>query len=204
MGHINIEIKAKTADQDYIRKILKSQNADFKGVDHQIDTYFKVSSGRLKLREGNIENYLIYYERDNKSGPKQSNVNLYKCEQESSLKDILGKSLGVLAIVDKKREIYWIDNVKNSEFLSTPKTMGFSGVKFHLDNVKNLGTFVEIEAIDYKGNIGKEKLLNQCNYYMDLFKISKKDLISVSYSDLLSKKSWIFRILGNAFMPNTK
>jgi len=169
--HINIEIKAKSENQDYIRIILRSKDANFKGIDHQIDTYFRVPSGRLKLREGNIENYLIGYARNNKSGPKQSKVSLYKCEPKSSLKEILTKSLGILAVVDKRREIYFIDNVK-----------------FHLDYVKGLGKFVEIEAIDYKGNVGKKKLLSQCNYYIDLFKISQKDLISDSYSDLLMKK----------------
>lgn len=71
MNHINIEIKAKCSQPDKIRDFLKSQSAEFKGVDHQIDTYFKVNKGRLKLREGNIENNLIYYERENKQGPKQ-------------------------------------------------------------------------------------------------------------------------------------
>ena len=60
MEHINIEIKAKCLNQIRIREIIKSHKADFKGIDHQIDTYFKVSSGRLKLREGNIENYLNF------------------------------------------------------------------------------------------------------------------------------------------------
>lgn len=73
-----IEIKAKSHNQETIRNILKSKNAVFKGVDHQIDTYFKAISGRLKLREGNIENYLIWYNRENKSGPKHSTVLLYK------------------------------------------------------------------------------------------------------------------------------
>ncbi len=74
MPIINIEIKAATADQDGIRKILRSLNADFKGTDHQTDTYFKVNHGRLKLREGNIENNLIWYERENIKGPKQANI----------------------------------------------------------------------------------------------------------------------------------
>lgn len=63
MKSTNIEIKAKSTQQDKIRKILKDLGADFKGTDHQIDTYFNVVSGRLKLREGNIENALIHYER---------------------------------------------------------------------------------------------------------------------------------------------
>ena len=66
MVYINIEIKAKCNNQEEIRKILQSKNADFKGVDHQINTYFKANSGRLKLREGNIENVLAWYQKENK------------------------------------------------------------------------------------------------------------------------------------------
>lgn len=168
MSHINIEIKARCNNQDKIRHILKLQNADFKGIDHQIDTYFKVKNGRLKLREGNIENFLIYYERGNTVAAKQSDVTLFKTEPGSTLKEILTKANGILAVVDKKREIYFVENIK-----------------FHLDTVQNLGTFVEIEAIDKSGSIGKEKLLAQCEKYMKLFQIPKSDLISNSYSDLL-------------------
>lgn len=170
--NINIEIKALCSDHDKVRNFLKSHNADFKGIDHQIDTYFKVSKGRLKLREGNIENNLIYYERENKQGPKQSDFTLFKSSPESSLKSILINSCGVLIVVDKIREIYFIENVK-----------------FHLDTVLGLGTFMEIEAIDTSGNIGKEKLLEQCNNFLKELNILDSDLVSVSYSDLLLKSS---------------
>jgi predicted adenylyl cyclase CyaB len=171
MGHLNIEIKARSHNNVLIKDILVDRGADFKGIDHQIDTYFKVNFGRLKLREGNIENYLIHYSRINQEGPKQSNVILYKTSVGDSLKQILTESLGVLAVVDKKREIYFIENVK-----------------FHLDNVLNLGSFVEIEAIDKNLDIGKPKLLEQCNFYMDLLGIFQEDLISCSYSDMLLGK----------------
>lgn len=174
MAYINIEIKARSNNQEQIREILKSRNADFKGIDHQIDTYFKVSLGRLKLRQGKIENHLIYYQRENKQGPKQSDVVLFKSDPKSSLKEILTKALGILVVVDKKREIYFIDNVK-----------------FHIDTVEDLGTFVEIEAIDSDGTIGKAKLLKQCQFYLDLFEVSQKDLISVSYSDLLLEQKQV-------------
>lgn len=172
MPHVNIEIKAKCSDQDKIREFLTSHNADFKGTDHQIDTYFKIPSGRLKLREGNIENYLIYYNREDKKGPKQSDVTLLKTDSERSPKEILVNALGILVVVDKKREIYFIDNVK-----------------FHLDTVESLGTFVEIEAIDNDGSISKKELLKQCNYYLGVFNISEDDLVSDSYSDLLLKQA---------------
>ncbi len=171
MKVLNIEIKAKLDNQDRIREILKSRNADFKGIDHQIDTYFKVNNGRLKLREGKIENHLIYYQRENKEGPKQSDITLFKSNPKSSLKEILTKALGILVVVNKQREIYFLDNVK-----------------FHIDTVKDLGMFLEIEAIDNDGTIKKEKLLEQCQYYLDLFQIPKNDLIPVSYSDLLLEK----------------
>jgi adenylate cyclase, class 2 len=168
MAHLNIEIKARTKDQEKIRKILFSEKADYKGTDHQIDTYLRVNSGRLKLREGNIENNLIHYQREDMQGPKCAEVILFHTAAGSPLKDILVRSLGVLIVVDKVREIYFIGNVK-----------------FHIDQVKNLGSFVEIEAIDADGTIGKEKLYEQCNHYLELFRIPPEDLVSVSYSDLL-------------------
>lgn len=170
MSHIIIEIKAHCKNPEQIRKKLMSQKADFKGIDHQVDTYFKATNGRLKLREGQIENTLIHYHRTNQAGPKKSEVTLYYPNPNSSLKKILTDSIGILTIVDKQRAIYFIDNVK-----------------FHLDQVKDLGSFVEIEAIDMEGNLGEAFLLKQCERYMSLFGIEKRDLIKHSYSDMLLK-----------------
>ena len=170
MPHLNVEMKARVLDVSKIRYILAQKNATFQGTDHQIDTYFRSPIGRLKLREGNIENNLIYYEREDVPGIKQSNIILSKTTQDKAIKQILEKVLGTLVVVDKIREIYWIDNVK-----------------FHIDNVAGLGSFVEIEAIDRDLNIGKEKLNGQCNFYLKLFDIPQEDMISCSYSDLLAE-----------------
>lgn len=171
MEHLNVEIKAKCSDQNKVREILKSRHADYIGVDHQVDTYFKVNSGRLKLREGDIENFLIYYDRGNEEGPKESKIILFKNNPSSTLKEILTTANGILAVVDKTREIYFIGNVK-----------------FHIDSVKNLGEFVEIEAIDKDGLIGKDKLYEQCKEYTKLLDILETDLVSCSYSDLIIGK----------------
>lgn len=168
MGPLNIEIKAHCPDPQAIRAILQASNAAFRGTDQQIDTYFRVNRGRLKLREGQIENYLVYYEREDQAGPKQSDVMLLPSTPGPSLKEILTKSLGVLVVVEKQREIYFIDNVK-----------------FHIDRVKSLGSFVEIEAIDVDGSLGKDKLLAQCQEFLKLFEIAPENLVAVSYSDLL-------------------
>ena len=48
---LNVEIKARCKDPNSIKEILDSRQADFKGIDHQVDTYFKVPNGRMKFRE---------------------------------------------------------------------------------------------------------------------------------------------------------
>ena len=168
MSFLNIEIKAGINNPDVIRQILKKQNSVFKGVDNQVDTYFNCSNGRLKLREGNIEHHLIHYKRENTSGPKDSIVTLYRPNPDSDIKEVLTNGLGVLVCVKKTREIYFIGNIK-----------------FHIDSVDRLGSFVEIEAIDETGNIGREQLQAQCVKFKTLFNINDADLIDCSYSDLL-------------------
>ncbi len=164
-----IEIKAKSSQSDEIRGKLQNKKAIFKGIDHQIDTYFNCPNGRLKLRQGNIETTLIHYNRANQSGPKNSQVSLHKPKSDdSNLNTVLSNAYGIKVIVDKKREIYFIENVK-----------------FHIDTVQGLGDFVEIEAIDEKGEFTLEQLQSQCNFYMKFLNIQDKDLIEVSYSDMI-------------------
>ncbi len=168
MAHLNIEIKARCCEPDQVRRALLPQGADFKGVDRQVDTYFRCPTGRLKLRQGQIENSLIHYRRDDQRGPKPARVMLCQTSPDSPLRDLLAEALGVLVVVEKRREIYFIENVK-----------------FHIDTVEGLGSFVEIEAIDSDGAIGAELLQKQCERYMELLAISGDDLIDCSYSDML-------------------
>ncbi len=170
MPHINFEFKARAHDLKALESKLLELNPIFIGEDHQVDTYFNVPKGRLKLREGNIENSLIYYERQNIADAKQSDILLYQHPADPSLKDILIKVHGVKVVVTKSRKIYFIENVK-----------------FHFDTIAELGTFVEVEAIDSTGDIGIETLKEQCKKYADFFEIKSSDFISLSYSDLILK-----------------
>jgi adenylate cyclase class 2 len=167
--HINIEIKARCHDLDAVRSHLVNHGAAFHGRDHQIDTYFATPTGRLKLREGNIENSLISYDRADIGGPKLSTVT--RCETKTvgpELKEVLTASLPVAAVVDKHREIFFINNVK-----------------FHLDTVEDLGTFVEIEAIDTDGVRSAYDLRRQCAHFVESLQIASEDMIEGSYSDML-------------------
>lgn len=168
MSHLNLEIKAYVDNLSPFREILISQNAVASGQIIQIDTYFNCSVGRLKLRENPDAALLIHYNRESKEGIKQSLVTMVTISNPAEIKNILKQALGIKIVVSKKREIYWIENVK-----------------FHLDTVDKLGMFAEIEAIDYEGTIGKEKLYAQCDYYLKLLKIPEQNLIKDSYSDLL-------------------
>jgi adenylate cyclase class 2 len=170
MAILNIEFKAVTGKLEELENRLKALHPVFIGEDHQVDSYFNVNEGRLKLREGNIENALICYHREDKAGSKASSVLLYQHQPGKGLKEILVSSLGIRAVVDKRRRIYFIDNVK-----------------FHFDTVLGLGTFIEVEAIDRDGSIGKEKLQKQCDRYAALFGIGKDEFIAVSYSDMIMK-----------------
>ncbi|MFN8243252.1 MAG: class IV adenylate cyclase [Ferruginibacter sp.] len=167
-GHLNYEFKARTADLEAAEQRLLALNPRFAGEDHQVDTYFKVAQSRLKLREGNIENALIWYHRPDTAGAKQSDVLLYQHQPDAALKEILTRVNGIDVVVDKRRRIYFIENVK-----------------FHFDRVAGLGTFIEVEAIDADGSIGLEKLKMQCGEYARLFGIVQEDYIAVSYSNLL-------------------
>jgi adenylate cyclase, class 2 len=171
MKTLIIEIKAYCTDKAKIRTILLKDNARFVGTDKQTDTYFKCSNGRLKLREGNIEYSLVFYQREDLTGPKKSKVIYYHPRKDTPLKDILTTALSKLVTIVKSREIYYVDNIK-----------------FHLDSVDELGDFVEIEAIDTDGTRDENVLREQCNKYLARFGVQEEDLIDCSYSDLLLRK----------------
>ena len=169
MHHVNIEIKAKCFHPEKVEAFLLENGARYVGLDHQKDTYFNVPAGRLKLRQGNIENSLIYYQRPDQEGPKQSDFSLSKISDGIATEQVLIRALGVKVIVDKYRKIFYIENVK-----------------FHLDEVPGLGSFVEIEA----GNLADptktiDDLKAQCDFYMQAFGVRDEDLMQNSYSDML-------------------
>jgi len=171
MARTNVEIKAKISKPEEIRRFLRDRGAVFRGTDHQRDTYFRVPRGRLKIREGTIESCIVHYTRADETGPKRCDYEIERFEPGSGalshIRKILARSLGVLAVVDKEREIYFIDNVK-----------------FHIDTVRGLGTFFEIEAVDTGGS-GERKLHEQCAEYLERLGITEEQLVSSSYSDMV-------------------
>jgi len=168
MAAKNVECKARCSDIAAAEARLLTLNPLFNGEDNQCDTYFNVPNGRMKLREGNIENALIFYERTNTAGAKVSEVILYQHQPDASLKAILTAAMGVKVVVQKKRRIYFIDNVK-----------------FHFDTLEGLGHFIEIEVIDREGSVPVEQLQAQYDHYAAFLGIQQADYVAFSYSDML-------------------
>lgn len=170
MKRVNFEFKARMRDERRVRRALKQLRARYVGLDHQVDTYFHAPAGRLKVREGRIENALIYYRRTNSARARRSSVDLMLLPRRSSLRAILSQVLVPRAVVDKKREIYFVGNVK-----------------IHLDRVRGLGKFLEVEAITRTGRL--ERARGQALRFQKLFGVRPKDIVPESYSDLVNSKS---------------
>jgi adenylate cyclase class 2 len=168
MNITNIEFKARVTDLREVETRLQTLSPVFKGLDHQVDTYFKVPHGRLKLREGNIEHALIQYQRDNLAGAKESSVVLYQHNPDPALKQILTLQFGVLKVVDKQRKIYFIDHVK-----------------FHFDQVLGLGEFMEVEVINENNRFTMDELQAECKRWIGFFNILPEQFVESSYSDMV-------------------
>jgi len=170
-AHLNVELKARCADPARVRRVLEAAGADFRGTDAQRDVYFAVEDGRFKLRQGTIERSLVFYRRGDRAEARRSEVTMARLEGLApaaldALEATLAAALGVRAVVEKRREIRFVDHVK-----------------FHLDEVPGQGSFVEIEAIDLDGTIGEERLRAECEAWRGRLGIAAGDVVAFSYAD---------------------
>ena len=93
---INIEIKAHCDDLESLKTKLLQLPVSYEGQDLQIDTFFNVPNGRLKLRESTLYgNILIPYLRPDRDGPKQSNYELIPVSDPQKVKILIVKILGI-------------------------------------------------------------------------------------------------------------
>ncbi|XP_050359770.1 uncharacterized protein LOC126779658 [Nymphalis io] len=172
----NVEIKAKVNDFDKICKIAEELSGAPPTIIHQNDTFYKVNTGRLKLRVYADESAtLVRYDRDDEQGPKLSNYDLlgFSLNESSKIKtldDIMKKCLGIRGKVVKERRLYMVDQTR-----------------IHIDKVDNLGNFMELEVVlrpeqtlEDGQAIAKDLQSKLC--------VKDEDLIDCAYVDLLDKK----------------
>ena len=172
----NIEIKAKYDDFKKAKRILCDIGAQFSWSGDQIDTYYIVKNGKLKIRETSSgECQLIPYFRDGTKDIKYSDYLLLPIEDIPSAKRLFSTILETETIVEKHRDVYLLNNTR-----------------IHLDDVNGLGKFIEFEDVQ----ISDSKINHAFNKgylkgLMDKFDIDDSRLIANSYRKLMLTNSII-------------
>lgn len=165
----NVEIKALVADAAALRvKVAGLADRGAVEVD-QDDTFFNCASGRLKLRafpDGTGQ--LIYYQRANQQGPKESFYELSPTHAPDALRATLTLAYGQAGRVRKHRTLFEIGKTR-----------------VHLDEVEGLGHFLELEVVLADGESANKAVL-AAHQWMKRFEINPDQLIEGSYVELLS------------------
>lgn len=165
----NIEIKARCADLGRAEENLSALGAGPAGSFRQRDTYFRVPTGRLKLRElGPDEGHLIFYRREDVAGPKRSDYQIAFTSDPEALRSMLAEVLGTWVVVEKTRQVWLWENVR-----------------IHLDEVAGLGQFLELEAITDAS--GLEESQRRVEALMRALEIGPEQLVAGSYGDLAAR-----------------
>lgn len=171
----NLELKVRVTaeDLDAIRATLVAATGAEPEVQWQVDRYFQVPAGRLKLRvityhTGMSRAELIGYRRPDVRGSRWSSYRItpLPAEQAESLAGTLAQVLPVLVEVRKRREIVIV-----------------GATRVHLDAVDGLGAFVELETVI--GSQDDEHATREHREVIDRLGLDAWPVEAGSYSDLL-------------------
>ena len=166
----NVEIKARVRDLRHVRAYMRTEGSQHE-VQHQRDVFFDTPQGRLKLRcfrDGS--GVLVAYDRPDQTVPKLSDYTLAPVADAKRLEEALTRSLGLRGVVEKKREIAIVGQTR-----------------IHLDSVKGLGTFLELEVV-LKPRQSAKQGLAITNKLMKELRVRGDDLLDRAYMDMLEKK----------------
>lgn len=166
----NIEIKARVRDFKSLQQAAAQLSDTPCQVISQEDTFFNCPHGRLKIRELDPhQGQLIYYQRQDLTGPKHSEYKIFDTNDPVGLKLILSEAIGIRGVVTKIRYLYLVGQTR-----------------IHLDDVKGLGNFLELEVVLQPGQTDAEGQAIAENL-MDELGIRDMDLIDSAYMDLIEK-----------------
>jgi homotetrameric cytidine deaminase len=190
----NVELKAHDPDPARTLERALAAGAEERGVLRQRDTYFAVAHGRLKLREEEPEGWpsrrggvreatppqaarspysggatLIAYDRPDDAGERVSDYRLVAVAEPEPLRAALAAANGVVVTVVKRRRLLLWEGT----------------VRIHLDEVRGLGSFLELEAVAEPGSdLTRERA--QVARLREALEIRDDALVEGSYADALS------------------
>lgn len=164
----NVEIKARVRDLPAVRRAVEAIADGPPALLIQSDTFFAVPHGRLKQRtfaDGTAE--LISYLRHDVAGPRESRFAKAAVNHPDALAAVLGAALGVAGVVRKRRDLY-----------------RRGPTRIHLDEVEDLGSFLELEVelTDGQSAAEGERIAREL---MARLGIAEEDLVATAYVDLL-------------------
>ena len=163
---LNLELKTKVESHHKFKNKLIDIDADNIGVLNQKDVDYKIPEWVLKLRIENGKESLIFYRRDEKGNDRWSDFNVLIFENYGG-EEFFNKIFSIETIVEKKRELFIYNNTR-----------------IHLDEVKSLGCFVELETLVLSG---KEEAKSRFENITKLLALDTSKQIRKSYRDLLLK-----------------
>ena len=164
----NIEIKARVADPARTRALAEHLAGSAPTVLRQHDTFFPCAHGRLKLRQlTGSYGELIAYQRADVSGTKQSDYLIYPTTDPAALCVTLARALGVGVVVTKTRWLFLVGQTR-----------------IHLDEVENLGSFLELEVVLADGQ-DPEEGHGIAREIMTALEVRDVDLLTGAYADML-------------------
>lgn len=174
----NIEVKARLHDADHQFQLAAQVAGKPPEQLLQRDTFFNSPNGRLKLRE--IEgqpSQLIQYFRDDDPELRKSDYIITPVADAPSMCSALERSMGVRGVVAKTRSLWIVGQTR-----------------IHFDEVKDLGTFIELEFVmrpeqsDSEGHDFASDLMSR-------LEIRDQDIIECAYIDLIEQNNSIQKVL---------
>jgi len=166
----NIEIKARIESVEALAERVAAIADEGPIVMFQDDTFFACERGRMKLRAlSATEGQLIFYQRPNEKGPKESCYIISPTAAPDSLREALSLAYGQAGRVRKHRTLYVVGRAR-----------------VHLDRVESLGHFVELEVVLSEGE-GTGPGIDEAQGLMTFLGISSAQLVNEAYVDLLAQ-----------------
>lgn len=163
---VNLEIKVPVDSISLLENKLQVLGAEYAGILNQTDIYYRTEKGLLKLRIENGSSQLIHYFRDEVNKDRWSDYKIL--EINGSGEEFLSGLFETEVTVKKKRKLYWYNNTR-----------------VHLDEVENLGSFLELET---KVINGGEDARERFAFLISRLRIDEQKQIRKSYRDLLIER----------------
>ncbi|CAN5786733.1 class IV adenylate cyclase [soil metagenome] len=172
LTNLESKVRCNAGEMQSVREAATAAGlGPFASMTHR-DTYFHAQHGRLKLREirhddGTELAELIGYSRADRAGARWSRYSRAEIPTASveGLRNVLTSALGVLNVVEKVREVgIW------------------RRTRIHLDQVKALGLFVELETVT--GSATDPTARQELDEVARMLGLDQLETIPGSYADL--------------------